>query len=262
MKPAAGRPALDLETLAYRVRGYIRVRWIFLSILTIAGLSAEYYSEGFSVTVLLNAGAASLVLGANAALAFSAKRFAGSYGALRAIAAMLILADILGASILVYTNGGVEARTVIVYALPLMAAGAFFGRRAVYSLAGLSAVIYSSIIFADYFRLIPRQVINAPAIHDSLGSSLVASMFYSSTFFMVAFVADYVLSLLYEREVQLSRTTKALNEANIRLSRETADLQAAVEEANKLNRLMVERELKMIEMKKIISQQQKKDKTK
>lgn len=203
----------NIATIRDRVARYIRVRWIFLITLTISGLTTQYISEGFSRPLLLNLMVSVAVMSFNAALQAASHWRRNSLSFQHYIATALILADIIAASFLIYNNGGIESRTIILFAIPMVGAGAFFSRRAVYALATLSGVLYDTILLLDYHQLIPRQVINIASIHGERGSVLVACIFYPATFFMVAYVSDYVLTLLKEREAQLKQTSEALKDA-------------------------------------------------
>lgn len=213
-KPINKHPTtLSLSSFRYRVNRYIKVRWIYLSILSVSGLITEYISEKLSKTLILNAIVACGILGINGYFQYIAKKQSKKLNGLKVLALCMILADVFAAAFLIYNNGGIEARTIIVFAIPMVAAGAFFNRRTVYGLALLSGILYDTILYLDYYRLIPRHVINSEAIHENFGSVLVATIFYPATFFMVAFVSDYVLTLLNNREAQLQKSTEALNEA-------------------------------------------------
>lgn len=204
---------ISAEVLYDRIAKYLRVRWIFLSILSVSGLITQYISERFTGTILKNIIVSIGVLLLNGIFAFTLSKITKNVINLKRLAIAVILADIFASAFLVFNNGGIEARTIIVFAIPMVAAGAFFKSKTVYGLALLASLLYDGILIFDYLELIPRVVINAPAIHNSFGSVLVATIFYPATFFMVAFVSDYVLSLLSEREMQLKESALKLNSA-------------------------------------------------
>lgn len=204
---------LSTAVLRYRLKKYIKVRWIFLIILSVSGLLTQYISERFTGTILKNLLVSLSVLALNEIFQILLKRFYNNHRKLKVLAAAIIMADILASAFLVYSNGGIEARTIIIFAIPMIAVGAFFKSKTVYALALLASILYDSVLILDYMEVIPRVVINAPAIHSNFGSVLVATIFYPATFFMVAFVADYVMTLLSEREAQLQARSKELTMA-------------------------------------------------
>lgn len=248
--------SVSIPELQQRLRSYLNVRWVFLLLLSIAGLGTEFYSEGASHTLTLNAVGAAIALGLNG-LFYAISRSNTNDLVTRILAMAVILSDTIISAFLVYSNGAIEARTTILFAIPLIAGGAFFVRRVIYFLAILSSLLYAAILWADYLRIIPSHIIYAPQLHSSFGDQLIATVFYPATFFMLALVSDYVIGLLNHQERELRQQAARLMTANnaladdqLKLQQANQKLQKTVAEAEKLNNLIIGRELKMIDLKK------------
>src|SRR5581483_10862797 len=120
---------LNLED---RVRWYTKMRWFYLIPLAVAGIAPLYITSGFSEDFRRQLLLLIVAILVNFAFFFgghSRKRRPGFYIFL---GGAQIAFDILLATWVLYQNGGIESRSVIIYAIPIIMTGALFGRLAVY----------------------------------------------------------------------------------------------------------------------------------
>jgi PAS domain S-box-containing protein len=114
---------------------------------------------------------------------------------------------------LIYNDGGIESRAVILYAVPMLVAGALYGRRATYAVAGVSSLLYVLLVVLDFSGLIPAIGVVAPELHHKVSYLINSVCFVPSIIFVIALGIDFLTSLLIEKEQQASAHLAALNRA-------------------------------------------------
>lgn len=113
-----------------------------------------------------------------------ARSLRGGAGLIKALLGLLIVADIIIASLLVYAERGMASLSVALYAIPLVTAALTYSRSAILTTASLSTAAYAYAAikyFVDFFNEGYRV-----QLYSSIG-------FYSATFFVLALLLIAVL---------------------------------------------------------------------
>lgn len=204
---------LSQSELARRVRWYVQVRWFFLAALSLPGIVTELASQGFSTLVIHDITLAAIGFGYNALFFLLCLFGLKGSRSTKVMAVAQVASDVLLSTFLIYSHGGIEARTIILYAIPIILAGALFGRIAIYATAAASAVLYDAVLVLDYWHIAPSLNILVPSQHADLGYLITSALFYSATLIITGAVADFVIRLLKDSEAQTEEKRLALGSA-------------------------------------------------
>ena len=121
----------------------------------------------------------------NALLILLCHRFMTSLWIQKAITVGQLLLDLLMGSLIIYIQGGVEARTIILYAIPIVAAGFLFSRRSVMYVAAASGIAYISTILL-HSLLVTGMV--------DWSIYIVPVVFYPMVFLVLARIVEFLMT--------------------------------------------------------------------
>jgi hypothetical protein len=145
---------LSLDDLVVRTRWYIYLRWFILLAIILPGLISLYIAEGLSDKVIHDSIVGGVALMSN--LIFYGLSYVFRKGtALQVFTAVIFSIDIALITYFIYTKGGIESRSIIMYVLPIIMSAGIFGRIGVYALAFLSMLLYDTLIISNYFGIFP-----------------------------------------------------------------------------------------------------------
>lgn len=174
----------DKEELIRKNQRLIILRWIYLGILGAIAVGAPYLVDASTVTVFQHAAIFGTGLILNTVLYFANKVKAKSITYYSVISFLQILIDLGVATAGVAIQGGVYARTIILYVLPILAAGLLFmSKPLVYSTALLSAIAYDTTIVGA------MMLGDAKEILPHVGGPF---LFYPVLFFIIARLVIYL----------------------------------------------------------------------
>lgn len=164
----------------------ITIRWFYVGVLGLGSAAASVLStQQYDVALkylLIMAGVYALnilFLGMN-------KWGANSLRTLRLLMIAQLLVDLVAAVIITYIQGGVMARTTILYAYPIVTAGLLFSRGVVYLTATLCSLAFvAAVVLYDYMML--------PMI-DWVRLA-VPMVFYPLTFFLLARIVTHLTTI-------------------------------------------------------------------
>lgn len=197
--------------ISARVRWYVRVRWFFLLSLGLSGLIPEFvtsHPDALKDTIILFLG-----LGYNGIFWLLTRVQNKSEKYYRWLGYAQIISDILLISYLLFTKGGIESRTIIAYAIPILGSMAIFGRKTSYITALACALVYDLMLLGDWFKILVPLNIQFPSWHND-GAYLVTSiMFYSATLLIISLIADFIDRLLQTEQAKLRKEQTNLKEA-------------------------------------------------
>lgn len=189
-----------LTEMQTRVRWYITMRWFYLGPLTLAGVIPLYTSSGLSEDFFRQSTVAIVGLALNLVFFFvTLKRYKTKFTYVALSAAQLAL-DVFLATWIIYLNGGLESRLIIVYAIPIFMSGALLGRKGIYITAAVSGLVYSSLITFDHLGIFHPPNSIFPLVHTDMAYYQRAVIFFSAIFLVLAVIADFVGRLVRERE--------------------------------------------------------------
>lgn len=202
-----------LEDIKSRIRWYVNVRWIFLLALGLSGVIPSYLEFGGRGQFFTNLLIMALGLAYNGIFWFFARRDNGSTSYYRNHGVAQLLSDVLLASYLIFTHGGIESRSIIIYAIPIIASGALFSRIAIYMTAGVAVIIYNFILLGDYFGFMPSSGSVFLSWHEDGGFLLTSMLFYSAALLVIAMVSEFVTRLIEEQRKKAIKQSQSLEKA-------------------------------------------------
>lgn len=174
----------DRQELIRKNRRLIILRWIYFGILGAIAVGIPYLVQAPTTTVIQHAFIFGTGLVLNTVLYFANNIQTKSIKYYHVISFLQILIDLGAATAGVAIQGGVQARAIILYVLPILAAGLLLmSKTLVYAAAGLSAIAYNITIIAV---LLPGK---AETILPQIGGPF---LFYPVLFFIIARLVVYV----------------------------------------------------------------------
>lgn len=203
---------LSSPDLSLRTRWYIGVRWLYLAAIVGPGVLSLYIGEGWSQQVQRDALLGFLAIASNGVFYLLSKKLATT-SAYRFLAISLLIIDIALITYLIYTKGGVESRSPILYTIPILMSAAILGQRAIYVIAVTAVVTYDSIILADFFGIIRSIGSVNPGLRTEFPYVLNTVTFFTSILLVIAMSADFITRLLRDKEKQATESLENLNRA-------------------------------------------------
>lgn len=142
---------LDKQTdFAIKLGWYIGLRWIVLLLIGLAGTVSRLLDVGLGDVVVINTLTLITALGLNGLAARLARRWKRDRQLLSRVAAGLLVFDILAATFIIYVQGAIESRNIILYVFPIVIAGTIFGLRQVYWTSAAAIVCYVGLMTLDW----------------------------------------------------------------------------------------------------------------
>ena len=120
-----------------------------------------------------------------------------------------VLFDLLLITAFVYISGGITSSTYFLYVFAVIAASLVVSARAAFLAASLSAILFGLLVDGTYFRLI-SYFSPEHAVRLSLGSVLFTMFIAWGTFFVIAFLMNYLSGNLKKARAELLRAQKEL----------------------------------------------------
>ncbi len=111
----------------------------------------------------------------------------------RVIAAIMLVLDIFFISMLIYTKGGIESRSVILYTIPVLISASIFGRRYAHAAALSSVIVYSALILADYKGVITTVGSLTLQLHYNLSYVINSIVFIGIIILVISLLVDLIL---------------------------------------------------------------------
>lgn len=201
---------LSSDDLISRTRWYIYLRWFILLAVIVPGLASLYIGEGFSSNLWIDAVLGLVALSTNL-IFFIFAVFLKKSSAVKVLITSIFLTDILLITYFIFTKGGIDSRSVILYVIPLIMSAAVYGRKGVYALALLSMVMYDTLLLANYFGLF----YSAGNIwqQTSYGYVVNTIIFFNVLFALISIAMDFIARLLIHKEQIATRRSEELARA-------------------------------------------------
>lgn len=204
-----GLRKLDVFDLTERTQWYAFVRLLFLLAIGVPGIFTLYLFEGFSDQT--RSGLTLLGIGLLSNLVFYVlTQIHKNRTYLKYLCITLILLDILLITFLIYTKGGIESRSPILFTIPILISAALFGRRASYMTALLSSSVYVLLIVADYANIIHSTGAYDPSVRTNLAYVINTIVFFPAILLIIALAVDFMTKLLLEKQRQATDNLDAL----------------------------------------------------
>lgn len=231
--PTKRLPLAAKESFITRLRRYLMFRWLYISILAGVGITTEVIAHNPGTDVVKDLLTALVGFAFNGLIQFLViKRPRVDLNYYRVLGWLLLLNDIILAASLIYNRGGVESRTIILYAVPIVIAAGLFGRAATYVTAAICALSYDLLVGLEWLGVSSTKNILFPSLHTNSGYVLTSIIVYSMVMFILASVGDFVGRILLEEQQSLRRNQEYLELQ--RMVAVSANEAGSVEEALKI----------------------------
>lgn len=126
-----------------------------------------------------------------------------------------IILDLLSLIALIHFSGGVENPFIFYFIFHLIIASIILSKRVSYILATLNTVLLSSLIFLEYFEILPHYPLNN-FLPDELGSDPIyifgVLFVFTSTLFFSVYLATTITQTAREREAETRELKENLEE--------------------------------------------------
>ncbi|TAH36292.1 PAS domain-containing protein [Candidatus Saccharibacteria bacterium] len=205
--PEPNQPIYD------RLKWYINMRWLLISVISLPALASLYVGPGLVRLRGSNIAFVAVLFAMNGVF-YVLSRLRRSVTYYKAIAIGIVATDVLFITYFIYSIGGIESRSIIVYALPILMSSALFGRLGVYLTAGCSALLYNLVIAGNYYDWVhsPKTLTNQA--HN--GTYVVnTAVFFTCVLLLIAVLTDFLTRLLIAKEREANATTAALRRAQV-----------------------------------------------
>jgi signal transduction histidine kinase len=153
-----------------------------------------------------------IALGANAAF-YVASRLLRQKSAVKVLITTIFILDIALITYFIYTKGGIESRSVLLYVIPIIMSAAVFGRIGVYVFALLSMIAYDSLILANYFGLFSSLDPTDISLQTNTGYVINSIVFFNPLFILISMAVDFIAQLLISKERVIGQHLKELMRA-------------------------------------------------
>ncbi|HLG20437.1 MAG TPA: ATP-binding protein [Bdellovibrionota bacterium] len=115
-----------------------------------------------------------------------------------------IVWDLLFTTGLVYITGGIESEFKFMYWLTIVNAAILLFRKGAFTSAGLSSVLYGTLVDLEYFSAIPVTFVGVGGPEAWIERKVIASIVLNTiVFFAIAYVSSYVSHRLRQAESKL-----------------------------------------------------------
>lgn len=192
-----------------RVRWYISIRWIILIVLSGTGIGSLLLTEGSRGNFWADWHGLVIGLAYNTLFYFAAKFKTQSRFYFQGLAILQIVSDILLATYGVYSDGGAESRTLVLYIIPIVISGLLFTRTVVYITAFLVCAVYNALVISDYLGIIQSQN-RYTDLSGDLFYLFQTVIFYNSVFLIFSFISNYMARILRSDEEKIRKKTRDL----------------------------------------------------
>lgn len=182
-----------------------------MSAVTLPSLVSLYAGSGLVSQRLISAVLTIAVFSTNL-IFFLLNRLQRSDSYHRVLAFSLLAFDTLFITFFIYTKGGIESRSEILYVLPILMAATLFGRLGVYLTAAASAAGCDFVLAGNYYNFFHSLDAHTSEAHN--GTYVINSIvFFTAVLLIIAALADYVTRLLVAKEQQASAAAATLRRA-------------------------------------------------
>jgi PAS domain S-box-containing protein len=188
---------LSPDDLVVRTRWYIYLRWFILLTIIVPGIVSVYIGEGLSNKLWADVFLGLIALSTNV-LFYITSLFIRKSTAAKLFTTAMFLIDIALITFFIYTRGGIDSRSVILYVVPLIMSAAFYGRAGVYALALVAMMAYDALLLLNYYGVFYSIGEILPQTDYAL--LVNTSIFFNAIFALISMAVDFIARLLIHKE--------------------------------------------------------------
>jgi PAS domain S-box-containing protein len=198
-----------LPDLISRTRWYIFIRWFALLAIAMPTVLSLFIVDGLSAQVVRDALLGIVAIASNS-IFFITSRIIKSEASYKKLAISLIITDILLISGVIFINGGIESRSVILYTIPILFSAALFGSSAIYKTTFAIIAIYDFMIIGEYLNLFHTVGAFDPWEHTYFSYVVNTVISFSAIFLIVGVIVDFITKIMAVKEQQVSASLAVL----------------------------------------------------
>lgn len=208
MKDVISNIFLSPDDLTIRTRWYIYLRWFILLTALVPGIVSLYIGYGWGNEVQSGLKLGLVALATNA-IFFILSKILKNKTAVRILITTIFIVDIALITYFIYTKGGIESRSVMMYVIPIIMSAAIFGRKGVYIFALLSVLAYDALILCNYFGLFYSLDPFYAYLQTDSAYVINTIIFFNALLILISMAVDFIAQLLTNKE---HLATQRLNE--------------------------------------------------
>lgn len=190
-------PSYDASDALVYMNWYIKIRWLFLMSIAIPGVLSQLIPQGINEVVLRDIKMASAVIATNG-LFFLCAKFVRRDKTAKRLALLITAIDIITITTLIFIKGGVESRSPILYAIPILLSSVVFGHKGLVRATLASILAYNSLIILDGLNIIHSIGAVNPTLRLDQNYIINTVIFFSSALGIIGLLVDIIINLMTE----------------------------------------------------------------
>ncbi|HEV7952040.1 MAG TPA: ATP-binding protein [Candidatus Saccharimonadales bacterium] len=190
---------LPPDDLSIRTRWYAYLRWFILLVILVPGLTSLYIGSGWSEQLRYQLILGVIALSTNG-IFFILSRLLKNDTAIRVLVSSVFICDIALITYFIYSNGGIESRSIVMYAIPVIMSAAIFGRLGVYVFVGLSLAAYDALLLCNYFSVFQSPNAFYNHLQTDFPYVLNTIVLFNAVLILVGLTVDFIARLLISKE--------------------------------------------------------------
>ncbi|MDB5186813.1 MAG: Sensor histidine kinase ResE [Candidatus Saccharibacteria bacterium] len=190
---------LSPDDLIVRTRWYVYLRWFILLVAIVPGIVSLCIGYGWGREVQSGLMFGVIALSTNAVF-FILSRLLKNKTAVRALITTAFSIDIALITYFIYTKGGIESRSVLMYVIPIIMSAAIFGRKGVYASAFMSMLAYDILILCNYFGIFYSLDPFYAYLQTDFAYVVNTIIFFNALFILISMAVDFIAQLLISKE--------------------------------------------------------------
>lgn len=187
------------DDLIVRIRWYVYLRWFILLIVIVPGLASLYIGEGYGAQLVRDALLGGVALATNVIFYLLARLLKNVRG-IRVLAATIFSIDIALVTYFIYTKGGIDSRSVMIYVIPIIMSAAIFGRKGTYVFSVLSILMYNALIICNYFGIFASPNPEIAVRQTDFANVVNTVMFFTPLLILISLTIDFIAQILASKE--------------------------------------------------------------
>lgn len=187
------------KDMTNRIRRYIYLRWFILIAAIVPGLLSVYIGEGMTEELRHDAVLGGVAIALNGVF-YIASRVLTTNSALRLLSAFIFTLDIALITYFIYSNGGIESRSIIMYVIPIVMSAAVYGKNGSHVVTLGAMFAYDGLILCNYFGLFPSLDPTNVFLQTDFAYVMNTIIFFNSLIVLTSLAVDFIARLLVSEE--------------------------------------------------------------
>lgn len=208
----AFEPTDQIESIKKRVSWYVQIRWLLILSIAVPGILSQLIPQGITTLIVGDILLACLALLLNYVFYFLSHHIKSTRG-LTVLGIILIFVDIAMITFLIFTKGGIESRSAILYTVPILLSSLLFGRKGLYITTFSTVFAYDSLLILDWANIINSVGAINPSLKSDTPYLINSIAFFTSVLLLIGLLSDFVVGLLESSQRAIESQAKSLSRA-------------------------------------------------